>query len=337
MWRCSNQRARITPATRLSANHCAHDRWWSHTRVSGSVDSPSKATPGPTASTRPGRASFIVSRKTPSAPRSRTSPAMTASCPRSSSARRLPRVVAEEDPHARAWRVADELRQVGHVAVVVELAAPVDPLHRIRVPEHDAVEPAERLTVGRSVGREAPGGVVVEPLVPEPRERDREATLRPRELGPLVGAAVVVDAAAASSRQRASAARQAGQSAGASGRGEDLRAVERFERPVERHGARQVDRPRDKRVARRSTGGSRVGAARRRPRACAAPARRSCSRRSPAASSRCVPQRRRPPLVDPGGAERAPRTEPTAAPFVSVSQPPCTTAPIPPEKSPSKA
>ena len=42
-------------------------------RASGSVDSPSSATSGPIAARRPGRASFIVSRKTPSAPSSRTS------------------------------------------------------------------------------------------------------------------------------------------------------------------------------------------------------------------------------------------------------------------------
>ena len=196
MCRCSNQRARITPGTRLSANHCAHDRWWSHTRASGSVDSPSNATPGPTASSRPGRASFIVSRKSPSAPRSRTSPAIDRVVAALLLRRRgLPRVVAEEDAHAARLEVADELRQVGHVAVVVELAALVDPLHRIRVPEHDAVEPAERLVPGEvAVGREALRGVVVEPLVVEPRERDREAALRPRELGALVRAAVVVDA-----------------------------------------------------------------------------------------------------------------------------------------------
>ena len=40
--------ARSTPGTALSANHCAHERWWSQIRASGSVDSPSSATSGPT-------------------------------------------------------------------------------------------------------------------------------------------------------------------------------------------------------------------------------------------------------------------------------------------------
>ena len=82
MWRCSKTRARITPGTSLSANHCAHERWWSQIRPSGSVDSPSNATPARAASTArrsSGRASFIVSRNTPSTPRSATSAAIASS------------------------------------------------------------------------------------------------------------------------------------------------------------------------------------------------------------------------------------------------------------------
>ena len=60
-------------------------------RASGSVDSPSSAIPGRIASSaarRPGCASFIVSRKTPSAPSSRTSSAIATSS--ATGSRRVP-------------------------------------------------------------------------------------------------------------------------------------------------------------------------------------------------------------------------------------------------------
>ena len=87
------------------------------------------------------------------------------------------------------------------------------------MPEHDAVEAAElslRL-LAESLRREAAGRVVVEQLVPEPDERDREAAARPCELGRAVGAVVVRDPNGRLGAPAVSASRQAGQSAGSSG------------------------------------------------------------------------------------------------------------------------
>jgi hypothetical protein len=108
----------------------------------------------------------------------------------------VPRVVVDEDALAARLQVGDELPDPGHLAVEVELVALVDPDHRIRVPEHDAVEAAE-LALGlraEPLRREAARLVVVQQLVPEPGKRDDVAASRPRVLRGLVGGVVVADA-----------------------------------------------------------------------------------------------------------------------------------------------
>src|SRR5439155_22746429 len=99
-------------------------------------------------------------------------------------------------------------------------------------------------------------------------------------------------------------------------RGDDLRAVERA---VDRR--RQVDRPRNERIERRGHATASVRTT-------------SASSEIPSKPGREVENR---PC---SGADQrdsigrsAPKIEPTAAPFVSVSQPPCTAAPIACEKS----
>ncbi len=90
MCRRSYQCARSTPGTGESAKNCAHDDEWSSMRSTGSLDSPSSTIPGRAASRRAtssGSAFFRVSRKTPSAPSSRTT---AASSVRSSAPRWVP-------------------------------------------------------------------------------------------------------------------------------------------------------------------------------------------------------------------------------------------------------
>ncbi len=163
----------------------------------------------------------------------------------------VPRVVVDEYADAALVERVHELPEAGHATVEVELIALVDPDHRIGMPEHHAVEASElMLRLGAEpVRSEAPGVVVVEELVPQPDERDREAVSRPGELGELVGAAVVLDARGrlvAPAAQRPAPRRPL---AGIIGGGEDLGTVERAERALERHRRRQIDRPRRPRVA----------------------------------------------------------------------------------------
>ena len=144
----------------------------------------------------------------------------------------VPRVVVDEHADAALVEGGDELADPGHVAVEVELVPLVDPDQRVGVPEDDAVVAAELLDalVEEPVGREASRRVVVERLVPQPRERDREAAARPGELRPLVRRSVVadpLDRVRAPARQRRSPGRPVG---GVVGRSEDLRAVELVER-----------------------------------------------------------------------------------------------------------
>ena len=152
---------------------------------------------------------------------------------------------------------------------------------------------------------------VVEQLVPEPDERHREArsastrTRAGRRAAPVYRAAPAPGAATPQG-----ASRQAGHSSGSSGAAMILAAVEvAVDRPS---GGRRAAATRDRRP------GSSP-----RPRACVARARRSSWRRIPAASSRrvsCSGSLQR--AVDPAGSASAPKIEPIAAPFVSVSQPP---------------
>ena len=192
----------------------------------------------------PGSASFIVSRNTPSASSRRTrSPVAAASSVRLASRADVPRVVVDEHADAALVEGGDELADPGHVAVEVELVPLVDPDHRVGVPEDDAVVAAELLDafVEEPVGREASRRVVVERLVPQPRERDREAPARPRELRLFVGRAVVADPLDRLRAPAGSASRQAGQSAGSSGAARIFAPSSSSSGPRSGDGARQVD------------------------------------------------------------------------------------------------
>ena len=132
-------------------------------RASGSVDSPSKRdAPAPSAATqlRPRLLHRVEEDAVDAelADERRRLPRVVARAPRRRAG--VPRVVVEEDPHAARLEVARRARaRSGHVAVLVELVALVDPDHRVRVPEHDAVEPAELalVLVEQPLGREALG------------------------------------------------------------------------------------------------------------------------------------------------------------------------------------
>ena len=254
----------------------------------------------------------------------------------------VPRVVVDEDAQPARLQVGDELADAGHLAVEVELVAVVDPDHGIGVPEHDPVEAAElALRLGaEALRREAAGLVVEEQLVPEPGERDDVAAARPGVLGRGVGGVVVADPRRRLGAPAGERLAPRGPVGRVVGRDEDLRRVERLEVGVrlERDGGRQVDRPRDERVARLLERDAHAAAG--------APATASvrCTSSSSVIPSKPgselvkrPPQRRRPALLDPVDPDGAPTIEPTAAPFVSVSQPPWTTAEIAPEKSSSKA
>ena len=199
MWRCSNQRARSTPGTALSENHCAHERWWSQTRASGSVDSPSSAIPGRTAvERRPEARLGFLHRVEEDAVGSEVAHELRdRDVVRDRLAARpdVPGVVVDEDAQAARLQLVDQLADPRHVAVEVELVPLVDPDHGVGVPEDDAVEAAElALRLGaEALRREASRLVVVEQLVPQPDQRDREAAARPGELGRAVGAVVVLD------------------------------------------------------------------------------------------------------------------------------------------------
>ena len=238
----------------------------------------------------------------------------------------VPRVVVDEDPQAARPEPVDERVQLGHVAVEVELVARVDPDHGIRMPEHDAVEAAELglAVVDEAVGGEAASLVVVEEVVPEPRQGDGEARLRPGGLGGGVRRGVVGDAGPGlvpPPRERLAPGGPVGRVV--RGR-DDLRAVERLERlgRVERRG--QVERPRDERIARELgsdrhawSGAATTASVRRTSSSTPIPSRPG-SEVAKRPSSGAV-QRASMPAVP----TVAPRSEPTAAPFVSVSQPPC--------------
>ena len=159
----------------------------------------------------------------------------------------IPRVVVDEDAHAASPEDRHELTDAGHVPVEVELVAIVDPDHRIRLPEDDPVEAAEvsRGLVEESLGRESARRMVVEQLVPEPGERDREAALRPGELGPAVLAVVVRDSRGGLRPPASQSVAPRGPIGGIVGSGKDLRGVELVQAGarLERDACRQVDRP----------------------------------------------------------------------------------------------
>src|SRR5262249_55690963 len=93
----------------------------------------------------------------------------------------IPGVVVDEDPEAQPLQIPNHGIQAGNVSVEVELVALVDPDHRIGGPEDDGIEAAEvpAAALDEGFGREAPGTMVVQRLVPQPRETDRVAALSP--------------------------------------------------------------------------------------------------------------------------------------------------------------
>ncbi len=165
---------------------------------------------------------------------------------------RIPRVVVDEDAHTARLDRRDELADPGHVAVVVELVSLVDPDHRIGVPEDDRVVAAELALalVEQAIGGEAGRLVVVEEVVPEPDECAGEAALRPGQRGQVVRGAVVPHPRAGDLAPGLESSAPGGPVRRVVGSGQDLPAVENVERPLERNGGRQVDRPRHERVER---------------------------------------------------------------------------------------
>src|SRR5262249_2965737 len=155
---------------------------------------------------------------------------------------------------------------------------------------------------------EPPGVVVVEEVVPEPDEGAGETALRPRESREVVGRAVVRQAGTRVLAPRGETIPPGGPLGRIVGRGQDLRPVEAVERPFERDVRVQVQGPRDERIE---------GHAKARLRATSV--------------SSVIPSRPGSELAKRpwSGADQrssigrsAPTIEPTAAPFVSVSQPP---------------
>ena len=95
------------------------------------------------------------------------------------------RAAIDEHPQPTPLEGGDELGEPGRISIPVELVPLVEPDHRICVPQHDRVVAAEVAPRGlqEDVRREDLACPVVQLLIPEPHERDREAGARPRERG----------------------------------------------------------------------------------------------------------------------------------------------------------
>src|SRR5262249_44180680 len=107
----------------------------------------------------------------------------------------IPGVVVDEDPKAQPLQIPNQCIQAGNLAVEVKLVALVDPDHRIGVPEDDGIEATEvpAAALDEGLGREAPGTMVIQRLVPQPREADRVAALSPGKRRLPVQAVQVAD------------------------------------------------------------------------------------------------------------------------------------------------
>ena len=154
----------------------------------------------------------------------------------------VPGVVLHEPASATVVERADHSRQLRHLFVEVELIAFVDADERIGVPEHDGVVATEvRVVFEEAVDGEGVPLVVVELLVPQPEEPDREAALRPREVGALVTRARIPDARTRVIAPAVELSPPLIPVLRVVRRGDDLRVVERREIGVAmRHRARQV-------------------------------------------------------------------------------------------------
>ncbi len=152
---------RTTAPTRGCGPRCARPP--ASTRPRGR----SRAGPPPGVRRSSGSAFFRVSRKTPSAPSSATTAASSVSVVAAAAGADVPRVVVDEHVQTRLVERPHQVCEAGHV-VEVPLVAVVDADHRVGVPQHDGVEPAEPLA-----------GVGEEPIGREPLHRRTSRTARP--------------------------------------------------------------------------------------------------------------------------------------------------------------
>ena len=165
----------------------------------------------------------------------------------------VPGVVVDEDVDAGGPQLRGGLGEPGDL-VEVPLVAVVDADHRVGVPQHDAVQPAEALAgVGQEPFRGEPLGVEVEEqLVPQPDLRDGEAAARPGRVRIVIAgrAAVPGEGSLPPAGELLPPAWQQG---GVGRGGDDLRLIQggaglAGEVGVQRDRGRQIDRPRRQRI-----------------------------------------------------------------------------------------